>query len=62
MAGSMTCDFMSFATVFQSYQDDGRLVMICRLCAMELHLQVRRFRLEQGSNLVARSVGQRLTH
>ena len=23
----MTCDFMFFSTVFQSYQDDGRLVM-----------------------------------
>ena len=22
----MTCDFMSFSTVFQSYQDDGRLI------------------------------------
>ena len=24
----MTCDFTSFTTVFQSYQDDGRLIMI----------------------------------
>ena len=23
----MTCDFTSFSTVFQSYQDDGRLIM-----------------------------------
>ena len=23
----MTCNFMSFSTVFQSYQDDGRLIM-----------------------------------
>ena len=23
----MTCDFMSFSTVFQSYLDDGRLIM-----------------------------------
>ena len=23
----MTCDFMSFSTVFQSYQDNGRLIM-----------------------------------
>ena len=23
----MTCDFTSFSTVFQSYQDDGRMVM-----------------------------------
>ena len=25
--GWMTYDFMSFSTVFQSYQDDGRLIM-----------------------------------
>ena len=25
--GWMTCDFTSFSTVFQSYQDDGRLIM-----------------------------------
>ena len=23
----MTCDFTSFSTVFQSYQDDGRSIM-----------------------------------
>ena len=23
----MTCDFMSFSTVFQSYQDDGQMIM-----------------------------------
>ena len=23
----MTCDFTSFSTVFQSYQDDGMLIM-----------------------------------
>ena len=27
MAGWMTCDFMSFSTVFQSYQDNGQLIM-----------------------------------
>ena len=27
MDGWMTCDFTSFTTVFQSYQDDGRLIM-----------------------------------
>ena len=27
MDGWMTCDCMSFLTVFQSYQDDGRLIM-----------------------------------
>ena len=25
--GWITCDFTSFSTVFQSYQDDGRLIM-----------------------------------
>ena len=25
--GWMTCDFTSFSTVFQSYQDDGRIIM-----------------------------------
>ena len=23
----MTCDFMTFSTVFQSYQEDGRIIM-----------------------------------
>ena len=23
----MTCDFTSFSTIFQSYQDDGRMIM-----------------------------------
>ena len=27
MDGKMTCDFTSFPTVFQSYQDDGRSIM-----------------------------------
>ena len=25
--GRMTCDFTSFSTVFQSYQDNGRVIM-----------------------------------
>ena len=25
--GWMTCDFTSFSKVFQSYQDDGKLIM-----------------------------------
>ena len=36
MDGWMTCDFTSFSTVFQSYQDDGRLIM--KDCAMKLRL------------------------
>ena len=27
MVGWMTCNFMSFSTVFQSYQDDGQMIM-----------------------------------
>ena len=27
MDGRMTCDFTSFTTVFQSFQDDGSLIM-----------------------------------
>ena len=27
MDGWMTCDFMSFLTVFQSYQDDVQMIM-----------------------------------
>ena len=27
MDGWMTCDFTSFSTVFQSYQDNGRMIM-----------------------------------
>ena len=42
MDGWMTCDFMSFFKVFQSYQDDVRVIMKEgdneRMCAMEPHL------------------------
>ena len=44
-----TWDFTSFSTVFQSYHDNGQVVM--KDCAMELHLQLRRFCLEQSLNL-----------
>ena len=50
MDGWMTCDFMSFLTVFQSYQDDV-LDDNERLCAVELCLRLRRFhrvRIELG--------------
>ena len=47
--GSMTCDFTSFSTVLQSYQDDERLIM--KVCVqMEPRLRLRGFRLERGSN------------
>ena len=29
MDGWMACDFTSFLTVFQSYQDKGRIIMKC---------------------------------
>ena len=49
MDGWMTCDFMSFTTVFSVISgqcaDDNE-----RLCAMEPRLRLRRFRLERGSN------------
>ena len=54
--GWMNCDFTSFSTVFQSYQEVDKE----RLCAMKLRLRLRRFRLERTRS--ARSVGQRLTH
>ena len=51
MDGWMTCNFTSFLTVFQSYQDNVWMIMKgCK--AMELRLRLRRFCLEWGSNLV----------
>ena len=32
----MTCDFTSLSTVFQSYQEDGRVIL--KGCEMELHV------------------------
>ena len=45
----MTCDFTPFSTVFQSYQDDGKLIM--KGCAMELRLRLRRFAPRAGIEL-----------
>ena len=51
MDGWMTWDFTSFLTVFQSCQDDVRMMM--EGCVqMELRLRLRRFHLERGSNLI----------
>ena len=40
----MTCDFTSILTVFQSYQDDGKLIMIYYVSSIygweEFHLQL----------------------
>ena len=48
--GWMTCNFTSFSTVFQTYQDDERLTMKGCMCAMESRLRLRRFRLQLDSN------------
>ena len=48
--GWMTSDFTSFSTVFQSYHDDG--LMLMKGCAVVLHLRLRRFRFQRGSNSV----------
>ena len=50
----MTCNFTAFSTVFQSYQDNGGIHE--RLCAMGPCLQLRRFPLEQGSNMIVMTV------
>ena len=61
--GWMTCDFMSFSTVFQSimsgrWADDNE-----RLCAMKPRSGLKRSLPQAGLKLMtARSVGQRLTH
>ena len=57
----MTCDFTSFSTVFQSYQDDERLIMkaVCNGAPFTVEKILPRAGIELGT---ARSVGQRLTH
>ena len=61
MDGWMTCDFTSFSTVFQSYQDDERLIM--KDCVQWLQwFKVEKFLPRAGIRLSARLVGQRLTH
>ena len=61
MDGWMTCDFMSFLTVFQSYQDDVWMIMKgCvqwnSVCGWEDITS------SEDRTRSARSVGQRLTH
>ena len=54
----MTSDFASFSTVFQSYQEDGRMIMKCIQWNPAEKISPRAG-LELG---IARSVGHRLTH
>ena len=61
MDGWMTCDFTSFfnsiSVVSGGWSDDDE-----RLCAMELHIPLKRSSPQAGPKLrTARSVGQRLT-
>ena len=59
--GWMTSDFTSFSTEFQSYQDDGRMIM--KDCATEPRLWLKRSLPQVGIEPgIARSVGPRLTH
>ena len=51
--GWITCDFTSFSTVFQSYQDDGQMIMKgCVQWNSVYGVRLSRFRLERGSNSV----------
>ena len=61
MDGWMTCDFTSFSTVFQSYQDDGRLIM--KSCVQWSSVYgCEDFASIENRTRSAISVGQRLTH
>ena len=56
--GWMACDFTSFSTVFQSYQDNGYMIMkaVCNVTLFTVEKISPRVGLEPGT---ARSVGQR---
>ena len=59
--GWMTCDLTSFLTVFQSYQDDVRMIM--KGCVQWNSVYGREdFTSSEDGTQSARSVGQRLTH
>ena len=49
MDGWMTCDFTSFSTVFQSYQDGGRLIM--KGCVQWNSFMVEKISLQAGIEL-----------
>ena len=58
--GWMICNFTSFSTVFQSYQDDGQIM---KGCVQWNPVYVEKILPRAGIKLrTARSVGQRLTH
>ena len=61
MTGWMTCDFTVFQfTVFQSYQDDGRVIMKGCVPGTPFTVEISpRAGLKLGT---ARSAGQHLTH
>ena len=57
----MTCDFTSFSTIFQSYQDDVRMIM--KGCVQWNSVYGwEDFTSSEDRTRSARSVGQRLTH
>ena len=59
--GWMICDFTSFSAVFQSYHDDGRMIM--KGCVQWTPFTVEKISPRAGLELrTSRSVGQRLTH
>ena len=61
MDGQMTCNFFAFSTVFQPYQDDGRLIMKGRVQWNSVY--GREDLTSSGDRTQsANSVGQRLTH
>ena len=61
MNGWMTCNFMSFSTVFRSYQGNGRMIM--KGCMQWNPVSVEKILPQVGLELwTARLVGQRITH
>ena len=51
--GSMTCDFTSFSTVFQSYEDDGQMIMkgLCNGSPFTAERSSPQMGLEPGNNV-----------
>ena len=57
----MNCDFTTFSTVFQSYQDDGRLIMKGYVQRNSVY-GLEDFASSEDRTWSARIVGQSLTH